>query len=60
MTIERPRQWLTFDQLLTAPIQRCLINEIDFEIDFEVAETRPLTATERAQQRWFKRHEKDI
>jgi hypothetical protein len=48
---------------MQAPIQRCLINEpLDFEID-EVAEARPLTATEKAQARWFKRgegHEQDV
>jgi hypothetical protein len=51
---ERP--WLTLEQLVEAPIQRCLI----FEVDFEVPE---LTATERALRRWFKReegHEKDV
>jgi hypothetical protein len=50
-------KWLTFQELLEAPIPKSLINEIDFEVDFEVAEARPLTATEKAQQRWFK--EKD-
>jgi hypothetical protein len=57
--IERPSPWLTWQQLLQGPIQRRLINEpLDFEVDFEVAEAK-LTATERAQQRWFKRGEGD-
>jgi hypothetical protein len=39
---------LTFEELLVAPSEKCLINEpLDFEVDFEVsAEPRPLTATE--------------
>jgi hypothetical protein len=52
---EKPTHWLSFNELLTAPVQRCLIFE-DFDVDFEVA---PLTATERAQRRWFgRKHEK--
>jgi hypothetical protein len=50
-------KWLEF---IEGPIPKSLINEIDdvdFVVDFEVA-PRPLTATERAQRRWFKR-EKD-
>jgi hypothetical protein len=58
MTIsERPTRWLTFAELLKAPISKTIINEVDFEIDFEIAVGRPMTASERAQQRWFK--EKD-
>jgi hypothetical protein len=57
MITERPTHWLTFQQLLEGPIPKSLINEIDFEVNHEVAK---LTATEKAQRRWFgRKHEKD-
>jgi hypothetical protein len=56
MITERPTHWLTFQELLEGPVPKSLINEIDFEVNHEVAE---LTAIERAQRRWFKREERD-
>jgi hypothetical protein len=50
MITERPRQWLTWDQLLVGVETVSIINEpIDFEVD-ESAEAR-------ARRRWFKRGE---
>jgi hypothetical protein len=53
VTIDETRRWVWFEEMVKTPLQRCIIFEIDHVVDFTVDE-RPLSATERAQQRWFK------
>jgi len=48
---------MTWDELITAPIPKTIINEpVDFAVDFVAEEPKRESATKRALRRWFERN----
>ena len=51
---ERGPKWTTFEELLSAPTPKTIINEpVDFVADFAASDPQRESVTERAMRIWF-------